>query len=237
MSSPEFHGFGPKALPFFKALGFHQNREWFHENKDLYESDIKIPMGDLVEHISTRLSEENIPLHGSRKTSLFRVNRDVRFAKEKHPYNTHASAVLTRTGTKKDIGGAYMHFTPNNCFFAAGIWEPSGLEMKALREQIISRKDQFLTIEKDLKNKGLAFETESMLKRPAAGFKEIEDENLMQLLRHKSFIVNKPLADAEITSPKIANTLIALCRDAMPLLNFCWGAMDPIRQAEEDKKS
>ncbi|TIX06030.1 MAG: DUF2461 domain-containing protein, partial [Mesorhizobium sp.] len=32
-----FKGFGQKAIPFLKALDFHQNREWFQENRDLYE--------------------------------------------------------------------------------------------------------------------------------------------------------------------------------------------------------
>lgn len=237
MSDSEFHGFGDKALPFLKALGFHQTREWFHENKKLYESDVKGPMGDLVEAASARYKSLGIPLSGTRKTSLFRINRDVRFAKEKHPYNTHASAVLTRSGTKKDSGGAYMHFANGNCFFAGGIWYPPGPELKALREQIVARADEFLEIVETLQSQGYEFETTNMLMRKPPAFKHIEDERLFDWLRRKSFVINKPLADGDIQKPEALGTLVTMTKDVMPLLNFAWRAMDPIRQIEEDKKS
>lgn len=111
---------GKKALPFLKALGFHQDRDWFKENKALYESDVKTPLGDLIEHVSARMEAEGLPLRGTRKTSLYRVNRDVRFSKNKDPYNTHASALLTRTGTKKDQGFAYVHMSNERSFVATG---------------------------------------------------------------------------------------------------------------------
>lgn len=237
MAESEFHGFGEKALPFLKALGFHQNREWFHENKKLYESEVKKPMGDLLEAASLLYAERGIPLSGTRKTSMFRVNRDVRFAKEKHPYNTHASAVLTRSGTKKDSGGAYMHFANGNCFFAGGIWYPPAPELKALREQIVSRADEFLAIVNKLEAQNYMFETSNMLVRKPPAFKHIEDERLFDWLRRKSFVINKPLADDDIQKPEILDILVKMTEDIMPLLNFAWRAMDPIRQLEEDKKT
>lgn len=236
MTDALFKGFGEKALPFLKALGFHQTREWFHANKKLYESDVKGPMGDLVEEASSRYAALNIPLSGSRKTSLFRVNRDVRFAKEKHPYNTHASAVLTRSGDKKDTGGTYMHFANGDCFFAGGIWEPPGPELRALREQIVHRSDDFLAIIDDLLAKNYVFETNNMLIRKPPAFKHIEDERLSEWLRRKSLIINKMIDDEAIQKPDILDELITMTEDIMPLLNFAWRAMDPIRQSEEDKK-
>lgn len=225
----QFNGFDEKSLKFLTALGFHQNREWFHENKPLYEKLIKEPMGDLVEAASTRFAALNIPLHGSRKTSMFKVNRDVRFAKNKDPYNTHASAVLTRNGTKKDGSGAYMHFKPDNCLFAAGIWYPEPAELRTLREMIIERRDDFLQIERNLATKGLSFDSEKALKRVPPAFKHIEDLDLQRLLKQKSFTVTRPVQDADIQSPALIETLIELTQDTMPLMQFCWRAMDPLR--------
>ena len=51
-----FQGFGPQALPFFKALAFHQSKEWFEENRETYETAVKAPMGDLVEEVAARLA-------------------------------------------------------------------------------------------------------------------------------------------------------------------------------------
>lgn len=229
----EFSGFTPKSLKFLTALGFHQTREWFHENKKLYESDVKKPMGDLVEATTSRFSEIGIPLSGTRKTSMFRVNRDVRFAKNKDPYNTHASAVLTRNGTKKDGSGAYMHFKPDNCFFAAGIWYPEALELRALREAIIARRDDFLKIEKDLTKLGLHFGTDNALKRVPPAFKHVEDEELKRLLKQKSFVVERKVEEKDIQKPELMETLVELTKQTMPLMEFGWRAMDPVRETND----
>src|SRR3984885_10683015 len=97
-----FAGFGPKALPFFKALKFHQSREWFEANRETYESAVKRPMGELVEDVSERLRQAKISIKGDRKSSMFRLHRDVRFSANKDLYKTHAGVVLTRSGGKND---------------------------------------------------------------------------------------------------------------------------------------
>ena len=80
--SAVFTGFGQKAIPFLKALDFHQNREWFHENRDLFEKELREPLGDLVETLTERFGAAGLGLRGDRKKSLFRINRDVRFSKD-----------------------------------------------------------------------------------------------------------------------------------------------------------
>ncbi len=52
-----FQGFGPQALPFFTALAFHQTKEWFEANREIYETEIKGPLGDLVEDVVQRLAK------------------------------------------------------------------------------------------------------------------------------------------------------------------------------------
>ena len=225
----EFKGFTDQSLKFLKALGFHQSRDWFHENKKLYEQVLKEPLGDLIEASTERYEAMGIPLKGSRKTSVFRINRDVRFSKNKDPYNTHVSAVLTRNGTKKDNSGTYMHFTPGKCLFAAGVWYPQPKELQALREAIVARRDEFLAIESELNAKGLVFTTDNTLKRVPPAFKHVEDDELRRLLRQKSFIVERALSDQEIEDPALIDTFVALASDIMPLLTFCWAAMDPAR--------
>ena len=57
-----FTGFGPKALPFFKGLAFHQNRQWFEENRGLYQSDAYEPMVALLEDLTAAFAKRKIPL-------------------------------------------------------------------------------------------------------------------------------------------------------------------------------
>ena len=99
-----FNGFGEKAIPFLKALNFHQSREWFQENRDLFEQELREPLGDLVDVLSERFAAAGLKLKGDRKKSQFRINRDVRFSKDKRPYTDHVSAILSPDGTKTEQG-------------------------------------------------------------------------------------------------------------------------------------
>jgi uncharacterized protein (TIGR02453 family) len=224
----EFKGFGQQALPFLKALGFHQNKEWFAENKPLYESQIRVPMGDLIEDVTARFEKLKVPLKGSRAASMFRVNKDVRFSKDKAPYNTHASAVLTRSGGKKDQGGAYIHIKPGECYIGAGIWYAEPEEFRAFRDTIISRTAEFRSLELAIKAKGHAFSSEDELKRVPTDFRDLTDEDQRRWMRMKHFFVNVQLIDDEITTPILAEKIIELTQTMLPVMDFAWRAMDPV---------
>ena len=229
MSNTQFTGFGEQAFPFLKALKFHANREWFQENKALYENELKEPLGDLIESASAACEKANLSFRGNRKTSPFRIYRDVRFSKDKNPYKTNVGAVLSRDGTKKDAGGVYMHFEPDNCFFASGLWFPPSLQLKALREQIVTRKDDFLKIEKSLEKKGLAFGTDHSLTRLPNAFKTIEDGDLQRLLKLKMFTVSQPFDEERAMSADLVKDVVKFSKTVQPLMEFIWRAVDPLR--------
>ncbi len=230
MTEHTFSGFGEQAFPFLKALKFHANREWFQENKALYESQLKEPLGDLAEAAGEACQAADLPFRGNRKTSPFRIYRDVRFSKDKNPYKSNVSAVLSRDGTKKDAGGIYMHFEPEECFLASGLWFPPAPQLKALREQIVARKADFLKIEGDLKKAGLEFSTEHTLTRLPNAFKAEEDTELQRLLKLKMFIVQRPIPQELANSPKLVDAVVKFGKDVLPLMNFVWRAVDPLRE-------
>jgi uncharacterized protein (TIGR02453 family) len=224
-----FQGFGPKALPFLRALGFHQTREWFAENRAIYDSDVKAPMHALIAAATDRFAALGIPLKGSGAASMFRVNRDARFSKDKSPYNTHASAVLTRNGTKKEAGGAYIHIKPDECFVGAGIWFTDPATLNALRRKILAFPDTFLSIEDELLANGLPLVPEDELKRVPPGFQHVTDPRLQRLMRQKHFFANKPVPDDAITSPAFLDTLVQVTMAVMPIFEFCWPVLDDTR--------
>ncbi|MEP1207898.1 MAG: TIGR02453 family protein [Rhizobiaceae bacterium] len=232
MSEMEFAGFGKDAMPFLKALGFHQSRDWFKENRKLYDSELFMPFVALLENANARLAAKDIPLNGERKTSLFRINRDIRFSKDKSPYNTRVSGVLTRTGTKKDVGGVYMHFEPDNCFLASGLWFPPGPQLKAMREQIVARSDEFLKLVADLEKSDLSIGHDQMVTRTPLGFKDVEDETLLFWLKHKGFIIQHMLDEKVIYSSELLDEIEQFAAKIMPFMQFIWRAVDPLREAE-----
>ena len=234
MSEISYQGFGDKALPFLKALGFHQNREWFHENKDIFEQHLNEPRGQLIDDLAARLAEKKIPLTCARKTSTFRINRDVRFAKEKHPYNTHVSAVVTRSGTKKDQGLLYFHVSPDDSFLSVGFYSMESDELRAFREAIVSRKSQFDAALKPLQKLGFVFDQENRLKRTPRGFEEITDPDTISLLRLKHLTLSRRFTADRLEGTTLLEELMELAQAAQPFLTFGWRVIDPVRTARDE---
>lgn len=232
--STAYQGFGIKALPFLKALGFHQNREWFHDNKDIFEEHLNEPRGRLIDDLAARLAQRKIPLTCTRKTSTFRINRDVRFTKEKHPYNTHVSAVVTRSGTKKDQGLLYFHVSPGDCFLSVGFYSMQSDELRAFREAIVARKSQFDTAIKPLLRLGYAFDQENSLKRTPRGFEQIIDPEMLSLLRLRHLTLSRRFADDRLEGTTLLDDLAELAEAAQPFLSFGWRAIDPVRAARDE---
>jgi len=235
MSDTTYTGFGEKALPFLKALGFHQNREWFHDNKDLFEENLNEPRGRLIDDLAARLAEQNIPLTCNRKTSTFRINRDVRFAKAKHPYNTHVSAVITRSGTKKDQGLLYFHVSPDGSYLSVGFYSMESDELRAFREAIVTRRDQFDAALKPLLALGFVFNQDNSLKRTPRGFEHVTNPDTVALLRLRHLTLSRSFSDDRLSGTVLLEDLTELARVAQPFLSFGWRVIDPVRAEREEQ--
>ena len=220
-----FQGFGPQALPFLKALSFHQNKEWFEANRATYEGDIKAPMGDLVEDLSAAFAQAKLPLKGDRKTSLFRINRDVRFAKDKSPYKTNSGAVMTRCGSKNEPGLFYFHIAPEGCFAAAGFYNPEPPQLANIRAAMARDPVGWKRMLAKLAKSGLALSDEYALTRLPRGFEGNGDEELVAGLKLKSIVCTRPITEEEIGGPGLIPVLVAFAKDALPLLEWGWSAV------------
>ena len=220
-----FEGFGPQALPFFKALAFHQTKEWFEENRATYESCVKGPMGDFAEDAAARLAQAKIPIKGDRKTSPFRIHRDVRFAKNKDPYKTNAGVAMTRSGSRNDPGVLYFHLSPEECFFAAGFYRLDPPLIGKLRDAAARAPKAYKQMLAKLDKQGLALSEEDALKRPPRGFEAIDDPAILTALRQKHFICVRNVAAAETREPALVEAFCAFASDALPLLEWGWDAL------------
>ena len=221
-----FKGFGPKALAFFKALKFHQTKAWFDENRALYESDVVEPMVALLEDLSAEFARKKIPLKAEGKRSIFRIHRDVRFARDKSPYKTHCGAVMTRSGDKMDNGLLYLHIDPEGCFAAAGFHMPEAAALAKIRKAIAANGKRYAALTAALKKGDLELGTENQLSRVPRGFEALKGGPLDGAIRLKSFIVEEPLPAKLVTSPKLADALVEFTVRTEPLLKFGWTALE-----------
>jgi uncharacterized protein (TIGR02453 family) len=219
--SVAFAGFGKQAIPFLKAIGFHQSREWFAENRDIFERELREPFGDLVEVLSMRLGEAGLGLTGDRKRSLFRINRDVRFSKDKRPYNQHLSAILSPDGTKTSHGVLFVYIGVDRCFAAVAWWQSQPALLQAMRQAVATRPQAFRSMVARLKKNGLELADEERMKRLPRGFEGVTDPELGAAVRNRHFVVRQSIDPAAIHSPGLVDELVDFTLRAKPLLD--WG--------------
>jgi uncharacterized protein (TIGR02453 family) len=216
-----FQGFGEKAIPFLKALDFHQSREWFLENKALFESELREPLGDLVETLTERFEALGLGLRGDRKKSLFRNTRDVRFSKDKRPYNRHVSAILSPDGSRMEQGVFFVHVGLERCFAAIAWWDVGPDLLLAMRRAIVDRPQDFRGLVAALKRNGLELDPQGSLKRMPRGFEEVGDADLAAAVRNRHFVVRHSIDPAAIHRTALADELVDFAGRARPLLD--WG--------------
>jgi uncharacterized protein (TIGR02453 family) len=218
-----FTGFGKQALPFLKALDFHQSREWFKENRALYESELETPRGDLVEALTAAFAAKGLPFKGDRKKSVYRIYRDVRFAKDKSPFNKHVSALLTPSGEKREEEGSFfIKIGLEGCFMAVGFYLDDAAKLKTFRNNIVTWPDKFRDMTAALKKGKLALETDGALKRMPKEFESVSDPDLAAALKLKHFYVREKIDPALITTPNLVDLSVDFVGRAMPLIE--WGS-------------
>jgi uncharacterized protein (TIGR02453 family) len=227
-----FQGFSEEAFTFFRninrlqaELNFDGAREYYLKNKPVYEREVKAPLGALVEELSAVMKAEGIPVRGDRHSSLFRINRDIRFSPDKSPYKTHAGAVLTPNGSKKEQGVLYIHIDPAGCLMAAGFYRPDAQQLTKLREHVRKHPKKYEAMVKKLAADGLALDPDDTLKRLPRGFEDVIDPGLAGAVKLKGYTVMKPLADKEVMSAGLIEHLRIFARQVLPLLEFGWEAL------------
>lgn len=220
----EFPGFSPKAFKFLEDLTSNQNRIWFAEHRSEYENFVREPMKLFTEALSENLSKKDIPLWGDPKKSLFRINRDARFSKAKHPYNMHASGLFTRTGDKHSPGVLYFRLDPLGSRCAAGYLQPEAHILKRLRQGVLEDPKAWLTIERALKRKGYELDYSHTLARIPRSFSDVPKE-VEQAIRLKGWIIRKQLPRSIICSKGLINEVASFAKDMLPLLSFGWHAL------------
>ncbi len=223
----DFRGFGKDTLGFFRALKFHQDKAWFDQNRAIYDDQVVVPLAALLDDLTAAFGKARVPLRAEGKKSIFRIHRDVRFAKDKSPYKTHAGAVMTRSARKDDPGLLYVHIDPEGCFVAAGFHIPEPAALLRLRRAIAKDDGKaFLKLEAELTKGKLALSDGGQLSRVPRGFEALKGGPLADAVRRKSFIVEEPLAEKDLSNPKLPAKVADFATRAMPLLRFGWAALN-----------
>jgi uncharacterized protein (TIGR02453 family) len=156
---------------------------------------------------------------------VFRINRDVRFSRDKSPYKTNAGCALTRDGEKLSPGVLYFHLDPRGCFVAAGFYAPEPSALHSLRLGLMDDPVGWTATTAALAEAGLVLAGDDTLVRPPKGF-DPAPAAVTEALKLKSWVVSRPIPEAALAAPSLASTLVAFAQSAEPLLRYGWRALD-----------
>jgi uncharacterized protein (TIGR02453 family) len=204
----------PSSFEFLSKLKENNHRDWMQENKKEYLQGEKLFKAFYAE-IMTGLSKTD----ELAKLKVFRINRDIRFSKDKTPYNVHRSASFSRAGAHRR-GGYYLRLEPGSSAMAGGFFEPNPSDLLRIRKEFEMDSSEIRAIlnEKDFKKAFGGFSERSMVKTAPKGFSK--DHPNIDLLRFKSYFVTHSFTDEEVFTPNFKDNLLYHYELLRPFFNY-----------------
>ncbi|WP_435577483.1 DUF2461 domain-containing protein [Gilvibacter sp.] len=193
----------PKTcFDFLKALKRNNNKDWMDANRAEYkrnEAALKAFYQDITDGLNTNDVIE--------RTKVFRINRDIRFSKDKTPYNVHRSVSFSREGAHRR-GGYYLRIEPGASAMAGGFWGPEPADLLRIRKEFEFDAEPIRKIlaEPKFKEAFGGLNTEYQVKTAPKGFSK-DDPNI-DLIKNKAFFVVHPFTDKEVLAPDFGENVL-----------------------------
>ena len=214
--------FSADFIDFFKELEQNNNREWFHENKSRYENSVKKPFHAFVSAVILEIQKYDSDLFVEAKDCIFRINRDIRFAKDKTPYKTQQTAFISKLGKKgKDIPGFGLRFSPDGIRIMGGCYSLSREQINAIKDHISYDISAFKKLQKDKEflTKFGEIQGEKYKRIPKEEADLVKEE---PLLMNKQFYYMGEKSVDWISSENLVEELMTYWHVARPLNQFLW---------------
>jgi uncharacterized protein (TIGR02453 family) len=212
-----------QTIQFLEDLKANNNKPWFDANRKTYEAakqNFGEVVGELIKGISKfdkAIEETNLQV----KDCIFRINRDVRFSKDKSPYKTNFGAWFNAGGKKAQGAGYYFHIDANECFYAGGVWMPENDQLKKIRDEIdynFEEISDIINADSFRKYFPGGLDREAATTRPPKGYDE--SNPAIELLKLKSFTVSNTFPVSEVRKKDFTDTILAGFEAMYPYLIF-----------------
>jgi uncharacterized protein (TIGR02453 family) len=211
------------TLDFLSNLKANNIKAWFDEHREEYQK-AQGDFLDTVVQLLTLLTSFDVDIAASYldpKSCIMRINRDIRFSKDKTPYKTNFFAFINKGGRKSPYAGYYLHIEPGATFIGGGIYIPETAVLDQIRreidgsfrewESIVQSKELLLSFPESVKASGT-------LVRPPKGYESTNPA--IEYLKFKGYYTQRFLGDQEVTDPGFALSLADKFRSVKPLIDF-----------------
>lgn len=121
----EFTGFGPEALSFLSGLEADNSKRYFDDHRAIYDRDVALPLKQFVVAVGERLASDVAPAISFEPKigkSLFRINRDLRFSKDKTPYHPHLDVAWWQGDHPKTSPAFICRIMPDEVLTGVGVF-------------------------------------------------------------------------------------------------------------------
>lgn len=221
--------FTDKSFKFLRGLARNNERAWFLAHKDEYDTHVREPFQRLLTDLQPDLHAVSEHFRSDPKTvggSLFRIQRDTRFASDKTPYKTWQGARLFHARSKQvPAPSFYLHLQPGNSFIGAGLWHPETSTQRQIRQFIFNNPGSWkAAAHATALRRRFDLEDEEMLVRPPHGFPA--DFEFIDDLKHKNFVVSRVIEDSVMLGPKLRQTLAKDLQMLGPFVDYLCAALD-----------
>ncbi len=189
------------TLQYLIDLKANNYREWYHEHKSTFQI-AQTNAKELYQTIMANLNKHD----DIDRFKLFRIHRDVRFSKDKTPYNPHFAGSYSRS-SKKLRGGYYLRIRPGESFLAGGFWDPNKEDLFRIRKEFEFNDSEIRSILKQQPYHSIfGGKLEgSELKTAPKGFNK--EHPAIDLIRKKGFIAVRKFTDKEVLSPNFIDII------------------------------
>ena len=214
--------FTSALFDFLRQLKKNNNRDWFQKNKARYESDVRDPalrfveaLGPGLRKISPHLVADPRPVGGS----LFRINRDIRFSKDKSPYKTAVGMSFGHDlGRQGPAPGLYVQLEPGTSWAGGGVHMPDGPTLTKVRDAIVADTSSWKRIVTNPKFKEAGANIGESLKRAPQGYDP--EHPLVEDLKRKSYTWHAQFSEAQVCGRDFADRFLEACKTADPFDRF-----------------
>jgi uncharacterized protein (TIGR02453 family) len=206
----------PDTLRFLAELKEHNHKEWFDQHRDRYQA-ARENFIDTLDQLLERLVPHDPDLLGvEARASLFRINRDVRFSKNKAPYKTNLAGYLAKGGRKSNLSGYYVQLAPGSVFVGGGQYMPASPDLKKIRARLDFEAAGLrkITSDKTFLDTFGPLEGERLKTAPQGYPKDHPDIDLLNL---KQFFVSYTFTDQEALKPDFPDKMAEVFLLMMPI--------------------
>lgn len=211
------------TIQFLKKLDKNNNKAWFDANRKQYEA-AKLDFANLTGQVIAQFGKKEPAIALLQpKECVFRINRDVRFSKNKAPYKNNMGASIKAGGKKSLSAGYYIHLEPGGkSFVGGGLYMPDANIVGKIRQEIDYNYAEFLKIVQNKKfvgqYGGLDFSEGMSLVREPKGY---EKENpAITYIKLKSWVATAPLSDTALQDKNLETQLTKAFEYLQPLISF-----------------